>query len=1268
MMRPLFSKTVLWLWFISGIVFGQFHEIKFDRIGTDKGLSQNSVTCILQDHRGAVWIGTQDGLNVYDGYQFNVFRHDPDDRFSISDHHIQCLYEDPTGNIWIGTLSGGLNQFDRQTGRFVRYGRYPQSPVPFPDNNISSLCAMNDSVFWVGTFNSGLYRFYFRTQRLERVKLSDQTTERIRVLHKDPQNRLWIGTVGQGLFRYDSDGKIHHYRPDATIKGSRRLAQVWSMTSDRIGRLWVGTLGGGLLYLDTAQFTESTDKTEFQVLNDSYHRPLVNDPRILSLMTDSEGWVWIGTAQDGLYRIFCDPVYGDIQTGLTRHFMYQPADPWSIANNTISSLMQDKGGLIWIGTLGGGICRYDRYRHKFFHVHSLMDGSSAMKSNMVTAFAEDAAGIIWVATDRGIYRYDPVRAEILQPPKGKFPDSRIRSMALDPEGRLWFGTEKGLWFYDPTHHRSGVYVHKADDSNSLSHNTITAVWAAHDGSLWIGTFGGGLNRFDLRSGRFQRFYHQSDDSLSLSHNTVRVVMEDSRRRLWIGTLSGLNLYEPTKKSFHRFMHQPQIAGSLRHPVVLSACEDRSRQLWFGTYGGGLHLYDSLTGLFSVFSQKDGLPNDVIYGIVCDDSNHLWISTNRGLAKVVYDRITQRARIWVFNESDGLQSNEFNAGAYLSSRRGNLYFGGPNGFNVFHPRQIMRSTYHSPVVISRVKVNYETVYPALFRPLSHLDLHPGDFILTVEFASLDFAVSGNLQYQYQLEGFDKNSVFAGNRRSATYTNLDPGDYVFLAKGTNRDGLWSDSLAILRIQVHPPFWKTAWFYILTATLITGTVLGLFRIRIRSIQRQKRRLEKLVEQRTNALNRQTMELSEKNRELELRNRRLEQIDAMVRAINAKIKFEEVLQTIFIQLATIKETRQSGIWIRRHYEHHYRRIAHNHAGGSEPLPEEFPEDEVRSRFLSHPLSDDRIFLVPDPEKHSVYLVLQFDPPGVASTQIADLDPIHGSVEGLLILEYTGHPPAQEDIDTLRYLRAHIVSAFIKSRILSELAELNDKKNEFLGMAAHDLRNPLGGISNLLQVILNDLVKNKVHPLELQEDLTAIYATTRRMLLMVNQLLNLSAIESGKVRLDRKTETLLPLFEDCERFYRKVAAQKQIELLIEKDNAQRMVSIDPVRIHEVLDNLLSNAIKYTYPGGRVRLWIEPAPNELVIHCEDNGQGLSEVDMAHVFTDFQKLSSVPTGGEESTGLGLAIVKKIVELHGGRVWVVSRQGEGARFSFSVPVAS
>ena len=840
-------KAFVCLWLATGLA-GSLHArqqpLSFEHITTEQGLSQNSVNCIFQDRTGFLWIGTQDGLHKYDGYRFTVYRHDPDDPNGLSNNLVHAIYEDQAGMLWVGTDGGGLNRFDRATETFTHFTNDPGNTASLSSDQVTSIYEDRTGMLWVGT-RDGLNRFDRETASFapftrdfdhpDNPPVSNNIT--VRSIYEDDAGVLWIGSEIGGLYRLDRRaGTIKVYRNDPDDPNNLGSNHVTSIHEDHRGTLWIGTTDAGLKAFDRA--TETV--THYR--HDPRDASSLSNDYVQSVYEDRAGVLWVGTEGGGLNRF-------DRATGAFAHYTHRRDDPRSLSSNRVTSIYEDRSGVLWIGTYGGGLNKYHRGRGRFALYRHDPNDANSLNDYSVHSIFEDRAGVLWVGTwHGGLTRFDRAANRFTHYVEGI--DSlwhySVRSIYEDAQGVLWIGTGGlGLYQFDRARAAFTPYLPAAEDTRPW--RSIWRIYEDHEGTLWIGA-NRGLARIDPATNRITRYGHDPENSnnpRNLSHNQVRAIGEDRSGALWVGTRDGLNRFDRETETFVRYRHVPGDPGSLSDNDILSIYADKAGTLWIGTQRGlnklvaGPGQTPDAPAVFRQYGIADGLPNAVIYGILEDDDGRLWLSTNQGLSQ--FDPETETFRN--YDVSDGLQSQEFNRRAYHKSRRGELFFGGINGLNAFFPDSIRLNLHVPPVVITAVRKLDETVALGT-AGVPEITLSYADKYLSFEYAALDYANPSKHQYAYMLEGFDDDWIEAGTRRLVTYTNLDPGDYVFRVKGSNNDGIWNEEGASLRITIHPPWWRTGWAYAVYALLLIAGIVTAARLQRAQVIKKERERTFLLE----------------------------------------------------------------------------------------------------------------------------------------------------------------------------------------------------------------------------------------------------------------------------------------------------------------------------------------------------------------------------------------------------------------------------------------
>jgi PAS domain S-box-containing protein len=866
-----FSFCFLQLLWLSATA--QKQNIKFEHLGTGQGLSQSNVICILQDSRGFMWFGTRDGLNKYDGYNFTVYKNEPDNPSSLSNNFIRAIKELKNGDLWIATLDG-LCRYDRNKNRFTTYKHDPNNGRTISHNQLTSLLEDSDGNLWVGTEN-GLNKFDEKNDRFVRFfynsndknSLSDNF---VRTIYEDKQHNLWIGTLKGGLNLYNkSNNTFTSFRHIEQDKRSLGYNNIYTLFEDSKNRLWVGTNGGGLDLFDRGSGTFS----HYQ--HDDKNAYSLSGNNVYAINEDTDQNLWVGTENKGL-NIF------NPEKGIFNIYINDEVDNTGLGSNSIYSIYRDTKNNMWLGTFSGGVDLVDPDAQKFSHFRH-MASKNSLSHNNVLSIIEDSEKKIWIGTDGGgLNLFDPITENFthfryLKDNKNSICGDYVLSICEDSKGNIWIGTwGDGITVFNRKQNSYRHYKNNPRDSTSLGSNNAWKIFEDKDKNIWIGTHGGGLNLFNPLTGTFTRYQHLDRNTRTISSNFVQSIFEDSEGKLWISTDEGLHQFDRKREIFLHYFHDER-KNSIASNHVGNIYEDRNGNLWIGTRGG-LSCFNKEKSRFTNYTTQDGLPGNVILGILEDGKGNLWISTNKGISR--FDRFSKIFKN--FSVSDGLQANEFKQHAYCRTATGTMYFGGINGFNRFLPGQIRDNSFTPPLVITGFQVfNQEVVVsddPAI-SPLQKditetkkISLPYSSSVISFEFASLNYTSIDKKQYEYMLEGFDKKWNNVGTRRAATYTNLDPGTYTFRVKGLNNDGTWSETTASLRLTILPPFWMTGWFRLLVIALVIGSALAFYRIRMKTIIRQKAILERQVKERTNRIMQQKEELRKNVEELAVVKEKLE------------------------------------------------------------------------------------------------------------------------------------------------------------------------------------------------------------------------------------------------------------------------------------------------------------------------------------------------------------------------------------------------------------
>lgn len=807
-------------------------NIRFERLTIEDGMSQSSVTSIIQDRRGFIWLGTQDGLNRYDGYEFKIFKPEPGNSSSLSHGFVRDLLLDSQGKIWIGTDAGGVNRYDPVSGTFTRYDHNPDNLKTISHNRALKILEDTSGKIWIITANGYLNRYNPGSEDFTRFHLKNERSGaglKIYSIIEAGREELWLGT---------SDGIYEFSTFSGTFKNVMMAGSlVRQLYTSQPGIIWFGVRNEGI-----ARLNRQTDQLKRFPLN----------AEVFTFMEDQSGQLWIGSRAGGLLRFNSE---NETLVPVAFSSMVSQED----FQEGVVSFFQDRSGVIWIGLFGDGVLRFDPRAAGF----GLLKGGNGaeLPTRNVSSIVEDRDGTVWILLSvGGLCHFN------LQSGKVKvFGPENIcdRFFYLCEDGKngeyLWAGTDKGIIRYNKRNGKFQVYGTETSGSNRLSDYRVVSIYSDPAGVVWAGTMSGGLNRLDPVTGNIRYFRHNERDESSLSHDFIFFIKPDRmlQGQLWLGTTMGLNQFDVSTERFKRHLYTARGGAFSR---FISMSREKNGIIWLGTMGNGLIRYNPVSAETKRYSRQEGLSNDVVYGILNDEQGHLWLSTNDGL--FMFDLHSQAFSR--YDKSDGLQDNEFNNGSFHKGQSGMLYFGGISGLTYFTPEKVKRNVVPPVAVITGFRTfNKELKLTPPVTSRNHLDLSYEDTVFSLAFSALDYSDPRRNRYKYKMEGFDKEWLDTdwGNR-IATYTNLDPGDYHFKVMGTNNHGVWSKEPAAITIIIHPPFWLTWWFKSFLALLAMLGIYWLYHFRLQSIQRQKVRLEHLVNERTADLQEKTVELENINR----------------------------------------------------------------------------------------------------------------------------------------------------------------------------------------------------------------------------------------------------------------------------------------------------------------------------------------------------------------------------------------------------------------------
>lgn len=1157
-----------------------------------------------------------------------------------------AIVQDRRGVMYFGNTDGFVLEYDGATWRLLR------SPNSTPvrslaiDSNGRVYAGAEDELGYLAPDSSGKMQFY---SLLEHVRPEDRPFSDIRRMFAS-KDGVFFQTHNRILFWTNGQMKIW------------KAKTVFHLAFYVMNQFFVRQEGIGLMRLtgDSLELVPDGD--------------LFKDERIYAMLPSDPNSVVIATRTAGLF-LFDGRQIKPFPTD---------ADVFFRENQIYHGLVLPDGGLLFATLRGGAAALY-----KDGTISRIYDESAGLQNNSVFYAENDRQGGLWLALNDGISRID------VSSPFSIYDElSGLTGMVLSVHrhnGVLYAGTFNGLFRLEPSVNKikhagfvavpgiatqvwsivsfgrsllaatnEGVY--QIDGSRATAVTKELALFICRSKQDPERFYVGGFNGVRILRARGSAW----DDLGKINGIDAKIssIQESDDGSLWVGTVShGVLKITFSKNSSAQLdpLLNPQIEHFDKEQKLPLGRVDVSfvnKELIFST-PAGFCRYNRQTHTFfpdPVFRGETAISSEMT-PISQNVDGNVWIWSNDGiqefsrtsdtewrLQKAPYQRIPQSAGLVIYPEDNGV-----------------IWFGGSEGLFRYD---------------SRIQKNYKTEFQALIRKVivngdsvifwgdlpdkgrMHISLPYELNSLRFEGAAASFDNEAGNEFCSFLQGYDDQWSSWSNESRKDYTKIPEGKYVFHIRARNIFGVESTE-SKFEFEIRPPWYRTWWMDGLYLILFLIGAYVLVKWRARTLENEKHILEKTVEDRT-------VELVGQKEKLEMKTAELEAINIIVKSINTEISLSNLLRTVLEETRVmLKGMEKASVLIHEGDSFRFKACYGWDMKELEPVGMTLKETEDRYVDCSEQIHDD-IFIAkkvserPGQEK--------FTRLGIIQSMLILRIRIAGKVEGYFIFDNTRDADAfdDHDIELLTHLKEHIVSAFIKIKLLEELRQLNDKKNEFLGVAAHDLRNPLSAMTGFISAIIQDMKEGTFDMSQGIQDMQDVLAATQRMTHLVSELLDIAAIESGKVSMDLHQESLNVILDECEKFNARTAAQKDIRLRVEKNVRLPELVMDKVRIAEVIDNLLSNAIKYTYPGGEIRVHSKQIRNEVVTSVQDSGQGLNENDLQHIFSSFKRLSARPTAGETSTGLGLAIVKKIVEMHGGRVWVESVKGQGSTFSFSLPI--
>lgn len=853
--------------------FCQTNTIRFEHLTPKEGLSTVTIRDILQDHQGFMWFGANPGLNKYDGHTIVTYYHNPEDSNSLGSSNIKSLYEDREGVLWIGTRDRGLNRYNRATDNFTVFEHNPKDRKSLSENFVRKIFEDRSGTFWIGTAG-GLNKMDRENETFTPYQYDPKNNRSlahntIHDIFEDQSRQLWIGTSG-GLSRYDpsSDQFVNYYH-NPNDPNSLSANKVYAFSEDKQGTIWMGTAHG------ISKFEKETGLFTTYL----FDKKNPKNNRIYKLKEDSSGNLWASVWGNGLMKF----------NKSTGQFIPVPLRKDNIKNidiDIVSSIYEDRSKVLWIGSTAGGVNIYKPQSAGFIHLTHI-PGKESISEGPITDIITDSKGEIWLANMNQVVEHISPNGAIttyknFQKNGRNYPPGNAHDLLEDEDKVLWLASSNGIYKLNRS---TGTFEFETIKVNGQSIDSYNAyiLMTDHKGIIWVG-MADGLYQYNKKDNDFIPYRYNPNNENSISNNIVFNLYEDRDALLWIGTANGLTVLDANRQQFTRYHYEKGNPLSINSNAINVVYEDTSGNLWVGTEAG-LNLLDRATGNFRRFTTKEGLLDNVVYSIQEDEMHHLWISSVKGISRFDPKNKTFKN----YNLENGMPIEEFYEHASFKAKDGKMYFGGSNGLIVFDPKNIQDNPIPPPIVLTDFKLfnkSVPTKTDSISNDAIYLDEHISitrsinlsyrDAVFSFDFVALDFVTPSQNRYAYKMEGFNEEWTYTdANNRTATYTNLDPGTYIFHVKAANADGLWNDNGTSVIINISPPWWKTTWAYLVYILSFLASLFAFIQWRAHRLKQEKIVLTKLVEERT-------QDLKDKNAQLDVKNLQLKDQAEKLRALD--------------------------------------------------------------------------------------------------------------------------------------------------------------------------------------------------------------------------------------------------------------------------------------------------------------------------------------------------------------------------------------------------
>ena len=800
---------------------GAFDSYQFRSI--QETTSKRAVSSIIQDKNGFIWVGTNGaGLYRYDGVNYFGYKYDKKTG-SVNSNFIYSIFIDSNNNLWVGT-DEGLCLYNRDLDNFTKINIEDVIAKGYKEPiTIKTIIEDDNGNLYLGAYGFGLFKLNIKTlsASLVQSKALDKPNFLIKSSVKNKRGIIYLGT-SYGLLEIDLNGKVKQVYKDK-FKREPLLDDVENLILDKYGYLWLGTTENGLI-----KIKPENDNYQFE------NYPITKN-KILSIVKSSHDYIICGTENDGLLVV-------DYKGQVLRKYLHSKYNNFSLKSNSVWSLYEDKEKRLWLGYFNKGLGVFDKPNNKFNSLESLANNDNSLQTSYVTSVVKGKNGNLLISNEGGgLDIYNPNNKSYIHVNKTNqnyysgLDAIDIQTIFIDSKQNIWMGSwDRGIYFLKNGTTRFINY--NTANTSGLKSNRIFSFAEDSKGRIWIGSFIKGLHYFDNKTSTFVHCDFKPFVENTLNKAFIRKVFVDSDDVLWVGTILGL--YQVDIKDESRFkvtnMRDAMFKGINEHnsiQTVLSIYESNDKKIWIGTDGQGLFSYNKKNKKFSNYDDYYGFKEKSVRAIISDNNGSLWISGGSGLTKIDF----KNKKSTNFNKDDGLVDNDFNNNAVFKDGNGELYFGSYEGINYFNPNEIKKAEKAPSLYFSDFKLFNRSVKPNEDgSPLSNvisqtkeITLNYTQSVFTIEYVGINYNYSKKNQYAYYLEGFEKDWNYAGNNRTATYTNLAPGNYIFKVKSANAEGSWSDNQLELKIKILPPWWKTFWAYLIYTSILIFLIIYLNKI---------------------------------------------------------------------------------------------------------------------------------------------------------------------------------------------------------------------------------------------------------------------------------------------------------------------------------------------------------------------------------------------------------------------------------------------------------